>query len=238
MSHNKEALQEKVKNIVTGYFTSLNHLRDLKSNGTPKTPANIKRDRSSIDDILKIQLGNLGYNGNTFITNYNLSIAEHNKIYSTFQMGTFQMGERKEYTDKANEYLTDAAEAIGLTLQDIRNVKLNMMGLSTQPPARNFGGPKQIFIKSSNNMIFAIYIKPNETVASLKHTIFNQEGIPVELQTLIFAGKKLEDDRFLTYYNILPLSIIKLEIGKIGNATQIMNKRSRKRNRKTRKSRK
>ena len=233
MSHNKEALQEKVKNIVTGYFTSLNHLRDLKSNGTPKTPANIKRDRSSIDDILKIQLGNLGYNGNTFITNYNLSIAEHNKIDTKFQMG-----ERNMKTYKANEYLTDAAEAIGLTLQDIRNVKLNMMGLSTQPPARNFGGPKQIFIKSSNNMIFAIYIKPNETVASLKHTIFNQEGIPVELQTLIFAGKKLEDDRFLTYYNILPLSIIKLEIGKIGNATQIMNKRSRKRNRKTRKSRK
>jgi ubiquitin C len=236
MSHNYEVL-----NIVTEYFTSLNRLRDLKSNGTPKTPVNIKRDRSSIDDMLKIQLGNLGYNGNTFVTNYNLSIAEHNKVDSNFQMG-----ERMKHTTIANGYLTDAAGAIGLTLQDIHNVKLNMMGLSTQPPARNFGGPKQIFVKRFNNMIFTIYITPDETVASLKTQIFNQEGIPIELQELRFAGKLLENDRSLESYNILPLTTIHLLIGGDRNLGKIMNgsrnKPSRKyksrRNRKTRKSRK
>jgi len=234
MSHNYEVLKEKVKNIVTEYFTSLNHLYDLKSNGTPKTTVNIKRDRSSIDDILKIHLGKLGYDGNTFVTNYNLSIAEHNKVDSKFQMG-----ERMKHTRKANDYLTSAASAIGLTLQDIRDVKLKMMG-------RNFGGPKQIFVKSSNNMTFTINITPDETVASLKTQIFNQEGIPIELQKLVFAGKLLENDRSLESYNILPLTTIKLVIGEDGNAGKIMNRstneRTRKyksrRNRKTRKNRK
>jgi len=229
MSHNYEVLKEKVKNIVTEYFTSLNRLRDLKSNGTPKTPVNIKRDRSSIDDILKIQLGKLGYDGNTFVTNYNLSIAEHNKVDSNFQMG-----ERMKHTIIANDYLTSAASAIGLTLQDIRDVKLKMMG------------PKQIFVKSSNNMTFTINITPDETVESLKTQIFNQEGISVDLQKLLFAGKLLENDCSLESYNILPLTTIRLVIGKDSNKGKIMNgstnKPSRKyksrRNRKTRKSRK
>jgi len=216
MSHNYEVLKEKVKNIVTEYFTSLNRLRDLKSNGTPKTPVNIKRDRSSIDDILKIQLGKLGYDGNTFVTNYNLSIAEHNKVDSNFQMG-----ERMKHTIIANDYLTSAASAIGLTLQDIRDVK------STQPPARNFGGPKQIFVKSSNNMTFTINITPDETVESLKTQIFNQEGISIDLQKLLFAGELLENDRSLESYNILPLTTIHLVIGEYRNAGEITNERTR-----------
>jgi hypothetical protein len=153
-----------------------------------------------------------------------------------------------KHTIIANDYLTSAASAIGLTLQDIRDVKLKMMGLSIQPPARNFGGPKQYLLKvlSSNNMTFTINITPAETVASLKTQIFNQKGIPVELQKLLFAGKLLENDRSLESYNILPLKTIHLVIGDDRNVGKIMNastnERTRKyksrRNRKTRKSRK
>jgi len=146
-----------------------------------------------------------------------------------------------KHTIIANDYLTSAASAIGLTLQDIHDVK------STQPPARNFGGPKQIFVKSSsNNMTFTINITPDETVASLKTQIFNQERIPIELQKLLFAGKLLENDRSLESYNILPLKTIHLVIGDDRNVGKIMNastnERTRKyksrRNRKTRKNRK
>ena len=43
---------------------------------------------------------------------------------------------------------------------------------------------------------------PSDTIATLKHYIFEREGIAVETQRLIFAGKRLEDGRPCSDYNI------------------------------------
>lgn len=44
--------------------------------------------------------------------------------------------------------------------------------------------------------------EPAETVADLKQKIADKEGVPVDQQRLIFAGKQLEDSKTMADYNI------------------------------------
>ncbi|CAG8509447.1 17775_t:CDS:2 [Cetraspora pellucida] len=60
----------------------------------------------------------------------------------------------------------------------------------------------QIFVKSLTGKIITLECKRNDTIETIKLKIQNMENIPPNQQKLIFAGRRLEDDKMLSDYNI------------------------------------
>ena len=61
----------------------------------------------------------------------------------------------------------------------------------------------QIMIRIfSSNKTISLEVKPLDTIENVKNTIEKKEGIPAHEQSLILAGKKLEDNRTLSDYQI------------------------------------
>nr|WP_271857959.1 ubiquitin-like protein [Planktomarina sp.] len=60
----------------------------------------------------------------------------------------------------------------------------------------------QIFLKTLTGETTTLDVEPSFTVENVKEIMQGKEGVPLDNQQLVFAGKYLEDDRNLTDYNI------------------------------------
>ena len=61
----------------------------------------------------------------------------------------------------------------------------------------------QIFIRTPTGKTITLDVETCTTVNVLKHAIQRKVGSPVDAQRVMFGGRQLEDDRPLSYYDIL-----------------------------------
>lgn len=68
----------------------------------------------------------------------------------------------------------------------------------------------KIYIKTLDGKTIQMDIKEDNTIRDIKNNIENTTGILSERQRLFFAGKELDFDRTVKYYNIKDESTIHL----------------------------
>ncbi|RWS18943.1 hypothetical protein B4U80_06771 [Leptotrombidium deliense] len=66
----------------------------------------------------------------------------------------------------------------------------------------------EVILKILDGRSTTFEVERNDSVHRLMHKINERLHIPVETQRLVFAGKPLDENKTLAYYNLTDLSIV------------------------------
>jgi hypothetical protein len=77
----------------------------------------------------------------------------------------------------------------------------------TQTPAN---GPFQIYVKQLNSTTLELTVNKFLKTTDLKEEIFKKIGLIIDAQRLIYLGKQLDDDKFISFYDIDADSVLYL----------------------------
>ncbi|KAL0219679.1 hypothetical protein P9112_005332 [Eukaryota sp. TZLM1-RC] len=68
----------------------------------------------------------------------------------------------------------------------------------------------QVFVRLLTGKTITLVVLPPADVRSLKQQVYEKSEIPIEQQRMVYAGKTLQDDRYLADYDIRNESTIDL----------------------------
>ena len=69
---------------------------------------------------------------------------------------------------------------------------------------------QQIFVMTETGKIMTLEVEPSDLIEDVKAYIYDMEGIPLDQQCLVFAGKQLHEGCTLSECNIRKGSILQL----------------------------
>ena len=91
----------------------------------------------------------------------------------------------------------------GKQLEDERCLSdYNVQKESTVHLVLRLRGGMQIFVRTLTGKTITLEVEQTDNMRTLKERILAKEGIPIDQQRLIFAGKNLEDEKSVADYNI------------------------------------